>query len=79
MVHTRYHFKVHASALAGALSRLGAALACPLLAEESAAREVENVHAEYRWGPGGAGRYACDAARSGPALPERLREVQREQ
>lgn len=51
MVHTRYHFKVHASALGGALSRLGAALACPLLAQESAAREVENVHAEYRWGP----------------------------
>lgn len=48
MVHTRYHFKVHASALGGALARLGAALSCPLLAAESAAREVENVHAEYR-------------------------------
>lgn len=48
MVHTRYHFKVHASALGGALARLGAALSSPLLAEDSAAREVENVHAEYR-------------------------------
>jgi hypothetical protein len=48
MVHTRYNFKVHASALGGALARLGAALSCPLLAAESAAREVENVHAEYR-------------------------------
>jgi len=54
MVHTRYHFKVHSSALQGALARLGAALSSPLLTAECAAREVENVHAEYRSG-GGAG------------------------
>ncbi|KAF8073057.1 PXM16 [Scenedesmus sp. PABB004] len=47
MVHTRYHFRVHASALPGALDRLGAALAAPLIAGESVAREVENVHAEF--------------------------------
>jgi hypothetical protein len=50
MVHTRYHLKVHGSALPGALQRLGAALSQPLLAADSAGREVENVHAEYRWG-----------------------------
>lgn len=48
MVHTRYHFKVAAPALGGALDRLGAALSSPLLAGESAQREVENVHAEFR-------------------------------
>src|SRR5689334_13312328 len=47
MVHTKYHFKVHHSALQGALQRFGAMLSSPLIAPDSAAREVENVHAEY--------------------------------
>ena len=47
MVHTQYHLTVVAPQLQGALARLGAALAAPLLAPESCMREVENVHAEY--------------------------------
>jgi secreted Zn-dependent insulinase-like peptidase len=47
MVHTQYHLRVSAAQLGGALSRLGAMLSAPLLLAERAAREVENVHAEY--------------------------------
>eukprot|EP00775_Hariotina_reticulata_P010378 gene10378-10536_t len=47
MVHTTYHFKVHSSALQGALDRFAAMLCDPLISPGSAAREVENVHAEY--------------------------------
>jgi hypothetical protein len=34
MVHTRYHFKVHAEALPGALARFGAMLSAPLIAHD---------------------------------------------
>lgn len=56
MVHTQYHLRVSAPQLAGALRRMGAMLAAPLLREEALAREVEAVHAEFsrntnRWGP----------------------------
>jgi secreted Zn-dependent insulinase-like peptidase len=44
---TRYHARCAASGLEGAVGRLGAALAQPLLRPESLAREVDNVHAEY--------------------------------
>jgi insulysin len=45
---TRYHARcAAATGLKGAVERLGAALAQPLLRTESLAREVENVHAEY--------------------------------
>jgi insulysin len=47
MVHTQYHLRVAAHHLDGALSRLGAMLAAPLICPEAAAREVENVHSEY--------------------------------
>lgn len=47
MVHTQYHFKVAAPQLPGALTRLGAMLAAPLLLPDCISREVENVHAEF--------------------------------
>lgn len=47
MVHTQYHFKVHSSALNGALDRLAQFFIAPLLESESMLREVENVHAEF--------------------------------
>jgi hypothetical protein len=47
MVHTRYHFRIHADQLPGALSRLGALLSCPLFNPDSASREVENIQAEF--------------------------------
>ncbi|KAF6262496.1 Metalloenzyme, LuxS/M16 peptidase-like protein [Scenedesmus sp. NREL 46B-D3] len=50
MVHTRYHFKVHAEALPGALARC--------------AREVENVHAEYSRNTNSDGRKLLQLRRS---------------
>ncbi|KAI8465691.1 MAG: hypothetical protein J3K34DRAFT_395999 [Monoraphidium minutum] len=47
MVHTQFHLRVAAPHLPGALARLGAALAAPLLDAEAAGREVENVHSEF--------------------------------
>jgi insulysin len=47
MVHTQYHLRVQSAHLPGALDRTGAMLAAPLLSAEAAAREVENVHAEF--------------------------------
>jgi insulysin len=47
MAHTKYHFKVHSSALPGALDRMAHMLAAPLLCEEAVGREVENVHSEF--------------------------------
>jgi insulysin len=44
---TRYHARCASAGLRGAVRRLGAALAEPLLRAESLAREVDNVHAEY--------------------------------
>jgi hypothetical protein len=77
MVHTRYHFKVHAGALPGALLRLGAALSSPLIAADSCAREVENVHAEYRCELRGAADSRCMVRASScvPALLHRPVQV----
>eukprot|EP00879_Flechtneria_rotunda_P030835 GHRR01033527.1.p1 GENE.GHRR01033527.1~~GHRR01033527.1.p1 ORF type:complete len:485 (+),score=121.85 GHRR01033527.1:146-1456(+) len=47
MVHTKYHFKVHNTALEGALQRFISMLSCPLILASSCAGEVQNVHAEY--------------------------------
>jgi len=47
MVHTQYHLRVAAPHLPGALRRMGAMLASPLLSPESAQREVQNLHAEF--------------------------------
>ncbi|WIA09303.1 hypothetical protein OEZ85_008710 [Tetradesmus obliquus] len=64
MVHTRYHFKVHAEALPGALARFGAMLSAPLIAHNSCAREVENVHAEYSRNTNSDGRKLLQLRRS---------------
>lgn len=67
MVHTRYHFKVHAEALPGALARFGAMLSAPLIAHDSCAREVENVHAEYSRNTNSDG--SCGSSTTGLASP----------
>lgn len=64
MVHTRYHFRVHADALPGALARLGAALSAPLIAADSAAREVDNVHSEFSRNTNSDGRKLLQLRRS---------------
>jgi insulysin len=67
---TRYHARCASSGLEGAVARLGAALASPLLRAESLAREVENVHAEYSRNRNSDARRALQVRRSalGPPL-----------
>lgn len=69
MAHTKYHFKVHHTALQGALHRFGAMLSCPLISQGSAAREVENVHAEYSRNMNSDGRKLLQLRRSLCAAP----------